>query len=221
MYLSTTGFAKKVLSAVKLEASRIGIKQGAVAICFSPQASVASNWLGTTSDITFTEPLAWGHTNTIYCKDDGKEAGDCAGVVAMKIAAAKRAKMLAEAEHHNASSRKELTSGALPEEYVGNGRINWKGAIAFPIGYHTGGPCYNMGSEAMIVYVAVSGGTQDEDERAAWAALPVIREIIEFEHENGWILNRLFWESNDPDHSEESDIAEPIRRPYAEDSSES
>lgn len=213
MDISVKGFAKKVLAAVKQEAARIGIEQGAVAICFSPKAGVASNWLGLPGDVTITEPLAWGGTDTIYREDD-KEVGDCAGVVAMKIAAAKRTKMLAESNHYHPTEREELTSGSLPEEYVGNGRINWKGAIAFPIGFHTGGYCDNAGSEAMIVYVAVSGGKQDEDEQAAWAALPAIREIIFAEHDNGWMLARLLWESNDPGKDEESDITEP-RRPYA------
>lgn len=220
MYISVKGFAQKVLSAVKQEAARIGIEQGAVAICFSPKAGVASNWLGLPGDVTITEPLAWGGDDTIYRKDD-KEVGDCAGVVAMKIAAAKRNKMLAESDHYHPAERVELTSGALPEEYVGNGRINRKGAVAFPIGFLTGCCCPNAGAEAMIVYVAVSGGTQDEDEQAAWAALPAIRKIIESEHDNGWMLARLLWESNDPGKDEESDIAEPVRRPYAESTDES
>lgn len=187
MYISVIGFAEKVITSVKFQATKIGITQGAVAICFSPCSGVARNWLGTDADITITEPVSWGGRDTIYRKDD-KEVGDCAGVVAMKIAAAKRAKALAEADHFHVRDRKELTSGALPEEYVGNGRINWKGAIAFPIGYNTGGPCVYAGAEAMTVYVAVSGGTQDEDEKAAWAALSAIREIIAFEHDNGWML---------------------------------
>lgn len=220
MYISVKGFAQKVLSAVKQEAARIGIDQGAVAICFSPKAGVASNWLGLPGDVTITEPLAWGGNDTIYRKGD-KEVGDCAGVVAMKIAAAKRTKMLADKNHFAPNEREELTSGALPEEYVGNGRINWKGAIAFPIGFLTGCPCFSSGAEAMIIYVAVSGGTQDQDEQAAWAALPVIREILDFEHDNGWILPRFLRESNDPGRDEESDIAEPVRRPYADGSDES
>ena len=220
MYISVTGFASKVISAVKQEAFRIGIDQGAVAICFSPKVGVAQRWLNTSSDVTFTEPIAWGGDDTIYREDD-KEVGDCAGVVAMKIAAAKRNKMLVEKDHFYPTKREELTSGALPEEYVGNGRINWKGAIAFPIGFLTGCPCSQSGAEAMIIYVAVSGGTQDQDEQAAWAALPVIREVIHFEHENGWMIPRFLWESNDPGKDEESDIAEPVRRPYAESSDES
>ncbi len=220
MNISVKGFAKEVLFAVKQEAAHIGIEQGAVAICFSPQADVASNWLGLPGDVTITESLVWGDDDTIYRKDE-KEAGDCAGVVAMKIAAAKRNKMLAEDNHYHPSKRVELTSGTLPEEYVGNGRINWKGAIAFPIGFYTGGCCGRAGSEALVVYVAVSGGTQDEDEQAAWAALPVIRKIIDSEHDNGWMLARLLWESNDPNRNEEPDIAEPARRPYEESTDES
>jgi hypothetical protein len=167
---------------------------------------VARNWLGLPGDITITEPL-YGVQNTIYTRDD-KEAGDCAGVVAMKIAAAKKAKALGD-EAHGSASRDEMRSGALPEEYNGNGRINWKGAIGISIGYLVFGPCGNLGAEAMMVYVAVSGGTQDEDELAASAAIPVIREIMKAEHDGGWILARDFWD-DDPV-NEESDIAEPDR----------
>ena len=196
MYISVNGFARKVLAAVKIKASNIGIRQGAAAICFSPSSNVARSWLGLPGDVTITEPL-YGFEGTIARKD-GEEVGDAAGVVAMKITAAKRVKSLATTDHGHPKERSELTSGALPEELVGKGRINWKGAVAFPIGYQTGGYCPNAGSEAMTIYVAVSGGTQDEDERAAWAALKAIREIIRSEHDNGWMLPRVLWEENDP-----------------------
>ncbi len=196
MYISLNGFARKVLSAVKIEASNIGIRQGAAAICFSPSSEVARSWLGLPGDVTITEPL-YGCEDTIAHKD-GEEVGDAAGVVAMKITAAKRVKSLAEADHGHTDKRLELTSGALPENLVGKGRINWKGCVAYPIGNLTGGYCPNAGTEAMVIYVAVSGGTQDEDERAAWAALKAIREIIQSEHDNGWMLPRVLWEQNDP-----------------------
>lgn len=198
MDISVKGFARKMLAAVKAKANDIGIQQGAAAICFAPSTTMASDWLGCLGNVTIVEPL-YGCDDTIYRDENGKEVGDCAGVIAMKIAAAKRVKQLAEEDHGHPTKREELTSGSLPEELVGNGRINWKGAVAFPVGYLTGGYCRNAGVEAMTIYVAVSGGTQDQDEAAAWAALKTFRDIIHSERDNGWMVPRVLWEENDPD----------------------
>ena len=205
MNITPSDFAGRVLCAVREEAKNQGITQGAMAICFAPTANLTREWLNTPegtfgeASVTYTYPIVDGGS-TIYADADGNEKGDCAGVVAMKITAAKRAIMHHDASHHLAS-RQEHTSGACPDQYNGNGRINWKGCIAVPIGYLTGGWCGRQGSDVMMIYICVSGGTQIQDEAAAWAALPVIRDIIN--KEDGYMVHRSFL-SDDTEYTEES-----------------
>ena len=189
MHITISEFTEKILAAVRKEAKDQGITQGAIAIAFEGNADVMSLPIpcGMT---TFTFPIIEGG-DTVFRDDEGGELGDCAGVVAMKIAAAKRAITYHEAEHCIATAE-ESTSGALPEEFNGNGRINWKGCVAFPVGVLVGGHCGHLGMEAGRIYVSVSGGKQDQDEAAAWAALSVIAEALEAEY--GCMLPRTFYE---------------------------
>ena len=210
MNISVSDFAGRVLCAVREEAKNQGIALGAIAICFAPTANLTREWLNMPEDafgetsVTYTFPIVDGDS-TIYTDADGNEKGDCAGVVAMKIAAAKRAIMYHNDDHYLAT-RQEHTSGACPEQYNGNGRINWKGCIAVPIGYLTGGWCGRQGSDVMTVYVCVSGGTQVQDEAAAWAALPVIRDIIN--KEDGYMVHRSFLWDDTEESTEAPDQAE-------------
>lgn len=188
MNISINELSSKLVEAVRKEAESQNITQGAIAICYESVSGIANKWIGLPESATcqtVTFPIAPGG-DTIYRKDD-KEAGDCAGVAAMKIAAARRAYIEADSKF-GLPSPEDCTSGALPEELVGNGRINWKGAIVLPVGVFYGGSCGHAGAEALKVYVSVSGGTQDQDEASAWAALPVLKEVLD--NEPGWMLAR-------------------------------
>ena len=195
MNITSTQFAERIITAVQQKAKSIGITQGAVSVCFSPSSWKGIEWLGIDADITITKPLAG--ESTIY-RENGIEFGDCFGIVAEKIAAAKKVLMIATDDHYQPLDCSELVSGSLPEVCVGDGRVAWKGCVAFPIGYHTGYPCENSGAEAMVIYVSVSGGKEEDDEKAAWAALSVIREVIRDNRANGWMLARILHEIDDP-----------------------
>lgn len=195
MNISFVEFAEKIITAVQQEANDLGITQGAVSVCFSPCSGKAADWLGTDADISITKPVTG--TSTIY-RENGRESGDCFGIVAEKIAAAKKVLMTATDDHFQPLDRTELVSGSLPEVCIGDGRVNWKGCVAFPIGYHTGHPCVNSGADAMTIFVSVSGGKEEDDEKAAWAALSVIREVIDESHDDGWMLARILYEIGNP-----------------------
>ncbi len=185
-----------ILEAVRKEAENQGITQGAIAICFESLTPSIHEWLdlpeGAFSS-TYTFPVVNGAEDT-YLREDEKEVADCAGVVAMKIAAAKRSELKARTNSYAAPTRKECTSGGLDKTFVCDGRINWKGCVLYPLGVLAGcgGPCGNMGYQALNIYVAVSGGTEDQDEAAAWAALPIFQKFP-MEH-LGFILQRNFFD---------------------------
>ena len=54
---------------------------------------------------------------------------------------------------------------------------------------------FNLIEDGDKVLIAVSGGKQDQDEVAAWAALDVIREVID--SEAGYMLGRDFLKKYD------------------------
>ena len=195
MNITNTKFAGKIVAAVQQKAKEIGITQGAVSVCFSPCSYKGIEWLGIDADITITKPIEG--ESTIY-RENGTESGDCFGITAEKIAAAKKVLTIATDDHYQPLNKDELSSGSLPEVCVGDGRVNWKGCVAYPIGYHTGYPCVNSGAEAMVIYVSVSGGKEEDDEKAAWAALSVIREVIDESHDDGWMLARILYEIGNP-----------------------
>lgn len=187
MNISVNEVTEKLVKAIRKEAENQKIDQGAIAICYESVRGITNEWLGLPQGAisnTVTFPIIPGE-DTIYRKDN-KEVGDCAGVVAMKIAAVRR--VFTEVNAKGTPTLEECTSGALPDELVGNGRINWKGAIVMSVGALYGGACGNAGTEALRVYVSVSGDTQDQDETTAWAALPALREILA--QECGWMLAR-------------------------------
>lgn len=189
MIITVGKLTNMLLETVRGACERIGISQGAILIAFEAKMEIARKWLDLheSGTLTFTFPVVKG-ADTIYRKEDG-EAGDCAGVAEMKVAGAQRAITYARDELRMPyPGPMESRSGALPEKLKGKGRSNWKGCVAIPIGYLVGGPCGNMGQEALVIYIAVSGGTEDEDEVAAWSALETISEIIA--EEDGWMLAR-------------------------------
>ncbi len=195
MNLSVFEFAGKIITAVQQKAKDIGIAQGAVSVCFSPCSGKAADWLGTDADISITKPVTG--TSTIY-RENGIEFGDCFGIVAEKIAAAKKVLMIATNDHFQPLDCTELVSGSLPEVCIGDGRVAWKGCVAYPIGYHVGYPCENSGADAMTIFVSVSGDKEEDDEKAAWAALSIIREVIDKNHDDGWMLARILYEIGNP-----------------------
>lgn len=183
-----------ILDAVRKEAENQNISQGAIAICYEPLISGLNDWLGILDGAyssTHTFPVVPGKDT--YFREDYTEVADCAGVVAMKIAAAKRSEIEAKTQSFEVPTRAQCTSGALDKSLVCDGRINWKGCVLYPLGVLTnGGPCGHAGHEAVNIYVAVSGGTEEQDEAAAWAALPVLQKLT---RENlGFMLQRNFYD---------------------------
>jgi hypothetical protein len=180
-----------IIKRVHEACEELGIKQGAIGVCIEPKKLYFGEWAGVPTLATHEIAIASvrrGSDDTLCYDENGNIVGDGAGVVCMKIAATKQMMHRYEEKLIPITSKEELTSGAVPKELSGNGLTQWKGCVAIPVGYLSGGGCGSRGEEAMIFYIAVSGGKQEQDEAAAWTALEVIRDTVATE--DGFMLHR-------------------------------
>ena len=187
----------EIINAVHDACEKLGITDGAIRVCIEPKTPETAEWVDIPPFASMAEYVAPinRHTEGTLCYDaDGKFVGDTAGVTAMKIASVRQVLRCYQEEDYVAQNREELTSGCIIKELVGIGMTQWKGGIAIPVGVLYGsGTCPHRGMLAMYIFVAVSGGKQDQDEQAAWAALEPVMEFID--KEDGYMLQRCLYEN--------------------------
>lgn len=186
----------KIINAVHDACGKIGITDGAIRVCIEPKTPETAEWAhlpAFASMVDYVAPINRDTESTLCCDDAGKVVGDAAGVTAMKIASVRQVMRSYDEEDYAAENRGELSSGYIIKELVGYGMTQWKGGIAIPVGVQYGcGICPHRGMLAMYIYVAVSGGKQDQDEQAAWAALEPVKEFID--KEDGYMLQRCLYD---------------------------
>ena len=113
--------------------------------------------------------------NVFYDSIDGEGAGD----VEMMITGLRRLLLCYKQKQATVVEREGYTSGALPDSAVIRGTSNMGGAVAIEVLGHVGAPhaCYH---EHVVTFcIAVSGGTEKQNEAAAWRALDCIKSEIE------------------------------------------
>ena len=176
MYVNMESLVNAIVSRVRTKCREVGINQGAIGISIVPQSEEARKWaFVSTNDVSLDTivPVIEGKDTLI--EFDGKIVGDTTGIVGMKIAAAKRVMKEHRKNGTEPTCRKECTSGALPEEFASlDGLVNWRGGVTIPLLRHDVSQKPVVNVEVMTIYVAVSGGTEDQDEEAAWEALNVV-----------------------------------------------
>ena len=161
---------KDIVTAVRAKAAELGLKDGALAICYNntPDHSegcspVAFDGLKRGEDRMRIFHLSENGSHIVR-DEDGKECYQCFGIVAMKIAAA--------AKVFFSTNRQCILSSEADEVQNIPGRVNWGGCVLYPIYYGHN----HIEDFCAKIYVAVSGGTDEEDEACAWAALEPIRK---------------------------------------------
>lgn len=192
--LNKNELTTRIIEKVRAACVERDIVNGAIGVCYEPSIATFQEWAGTPAgslgELHFAEITK--SQDTLCFDDDNKIAGDSLGIVAMKIAGVRRL-MLAYEDEEILPTREQCTSGSLPDEMVITGTSNWKGAVAIEIGALGGYGCPFRGAKALTVYVGVSGGTEEQDEAAAWTALDVIKESIEQDFPN-LMLARMFYD---------------------------
>ena len=169
MNINILAFEEQIVAAVRAAATKGGVPRGAIGVkwVFPDGDAMRENMV--------IMPLVPGGS-TLYYDADGNLVGDCAEYARMKIRAADKA-----AEYWGSQSNgvrveaDKYTSRAMPEQFNDDMRINWGGGVRIDIGILVGGECGMRGELWGKVIVAVSGGTEDQDEEAAWAALPIVK----------------------------------------------
>lgn len=196
--LSVVEFVNNVFKAVNNACREIGITEGAIGVCIEPKIHPIAEWVGTpmyAATVTYMSPIDMDTENTLCFGEDGKVVSDTSGVINMKIASARQVLRYYEKEDIEVTSRSLLTSGSIPDELVGIGMTKWKGCVAFPIDIIVNGPVVNLrAATALNIFVAVSGGKQEQDEQAAWAALGPIRNWLS--QKPDYDLHRCFYEKD-------------------------
>lgn len=153
-----------IVKAVRTKAESFGLTDGAIGICcvndrsYTKKKHVACFESWRDEDILHVFALKKGGSYIVKDAAD-KEAAQCFGVIAAKIAATAKA--------YEATGGKALTSDSCRDEDNIPGRQNWGGCVLFPLEIN--------GKLCGKIYVAVSGGREYEDVLCAWEAYGPIR----------------------------------------------
>ncbi len=159
---------KDVLAAVRAKAAELGLKNGAIGICYNNARGYAGD--GTVITFEDLEPgedrlrifqLSEGGSH-ILRDENNNEIVQCFGIINQKIAAA--------AKVYKDSDGECILSSEAKEEDDIPGRKSWGGCVLYPIHIN-----HRLCGK---IYVAVSGGEEDEDEACAWAALQPMRAAL-------------------------------------------
>lgn len=184
---SYSDFTKAVKEAVRAKALEIPrfaqTKEGCIRITSCPLSQEAYEWMGGIGeydpqdipDVEDAYAIAPGGSRVARFKnEDGSVTiGDAYAVTAMKIAQLSYAW-----ETNHAMLSGNPAPGLEPE----NGFAPWRGALCCEVNFDFRQRGCNFGAMATapfcLVYVAVSGAKEEEDELVAAAAIPVIEEFF-------------------------------------------
>ncbi len=196
--ITKSNFIDAIIKQVRSKCRNLGFSQGAIGVGICPENRFREwyKWaeLPESADVELTiAPITAGGDTFCY-GEDGKITEDGAGTVVAKIAGLRRLLISYDEEGYVPFSIDQLTSGALLEGMVIPGISNEKGAVAIPIGQFIGGFCGHQGARALTVYIGVSGSTGEQNEAAAWSALPYISE--EVDKVDGLMLSSVFYGNN-------------------------
>ena len=188
-------FVDAIVEQVRCTCRDLGITQGAIGVGISLENRSRGwyEWAESpeSAGVELTIAPIAAHGDTFCYGEDGKITEDGAGTVAAKIAGLRRLLISYDEKGIVPFSVDHYTSGAMPERMVIPGTSNERGAVAAPIGQLVGGFCGYQGVSAMTVYIGVSGGTEEQNEAAAWSALPYISE--EVDKVDSLMLSRAFY----------------------------
>jgi hypothetical protein len=183
MFINMHTLVNAIIVDVRSKCQKLGIEQGAIGISIVPESEEARNWAGIVRrdmSVDFMIPVIEDGNFTL--EFDGQIVGNAAGVVGMKLASVKQVMDNNRRLETELTSSKQCTSGALPETCANqHGLTNWRGGIAVPLFKRDFSEPSIPGKRVMTVYVAVSGGEEEQDEEAAWGALGTVMRATALE----------------------------------------
>ncbi len=175
-----TLMTESIIEIVRDACMELGITHGAigVGVAMTVRNEAMSRWFESPENVNLELSITsiTGDGNTLCYGEDGKVTGDGAGIVMGMIAGLQRWITICVKEHRQPITSDDIyTSAAMPDDKVMPGDSNRKGAVAINVGLLgcTGRPW--RGRRTFTIYVAVAGGTGEENEEAARSALDYIR----------------------------------------------
>ena len=197
MLISRTQMTGSIIEIVRAACVELGIAHGAigVGVALAVRNRVMFEWFESPENANLELSIAsiTGDGDTLCYGEDGKATGNGAGIVMETIAGLQRWVTICEREYRLPITRDIYTSAAMPDNKVMPGDSNRKGAVAINVGMLDGIGCARHGCKAFTVYVAVAGGTDEENEKAAWSALGYIRDEV-IAYEDDFMLERVFYD---------------------------
>ena len=116
--------------------------------------------------------------DTLCYDENGEVAEDGAETVGIKIAGLRRLLSLFDEEQIGVTERSRYTSAAIPDWMVISGLSKKKGAIAIVINTLVDTHAF-YGERAITFYIAVSGGTEEQNKAAALSAFNYIDDEVQ------------------------------------------
>ena len=197
MLITRTQMTGSIIEIVRAACRGLGITHGAIGVGIAPAVRNRAmfEWSESPENANLELSIAsiTGDGNTLCYDKDGKVTENGAGIVMEMIAGLRRWVTICERKYCPLMSRDMYTSAAIPDDKVMPGDSNRKGAVAINVGMLDGIGCTMHGRKAFTVYVAVAGGTDEENEKAAWSALGHIRDEV-IAHEDGFMLDRIYYD---------------------------
>ena len=197
MHVSRTQMAESTIETVRAACRELGITHGAIGVGveLAVRNEAMLKWFESPKNagLELSVTSITGDGDTLCYGEDGNVTENGAGIVMEMISGLQYWVAISEREYRRLMSREMYTSSAMPDDKVVPGGSNRKGAVAINVGMLDGAGCANHGCKAFTVYVAVAGGTDEENEKAAWSALGYIRNKV-IAYEDGFMLERVFYD---------------------------
>ena len=174
----------KIIEYVRGACQELDIERGAIGVGVIPlkRSKALRDWMQSAGDTAIECSIAPITPNDdTFCYNEIYENsidGEGAGDVIMMILGLRRLLRCYSNKQATIVEREGYTSRALPDSAVIRGISNMRGAVAIEVLGHVGTPhaCYH---EHVVTFcIAVSGGTEKQNEAAAWRSLDYIKSEI-------------------------------------------
>ena len=170
-----------IIDIVRGECYEQGLIHGAIGIGVSLEKRNRAifNWAEMPESAVFESTIApiTPNDSTLCYDENGEVTENGADTVGIKIAGLQQLLIFYDEEQIGVTERSQYTSAAIPDWMAISGLSKKRGAIAIAINALVDTNTF-YGERAITFYIAVSGGTEEQNEAAALSALDYIDDEV-------------------------------------------
>ena len=170
-----------IIDIVRRECYEQGLIHGAIGIGVSLEKRNRAifNWAEMPESAVFESTIApiTPNDSTLCYDENGEVTENGADTVGIKIAGLQQLLIFYDEEQIGVTERSQYTSAAIPDWMAISGLSKKRGAIAIAINALVDTNTF-YGERAITFYIAVSGGTEEQNEAAALSALDYIDDEV-------------------------------------------